>query len=102
MAFVATSAIPLQVNVRGCAVLGERNAFREKWTMNLRAVCADLYSIEEISGASVTRPAPPSDHIPLARRCAFQGHAGCACISREGRRRGGDPIFIQPRQAFFE
>ena len=84
----------------GCAVFGERNAFRQKWTMNLQAACADLYSIEEISGASVTTPAPPSDHIPLARRCAFQGHAGCPGISREGRRRDGDPYLSSPARHF--
>jgi hypothetical protein len=39
--------------------------------MNLTAARADKGSTEGISGASVTKPAPPGDHIPLARRCAF-------------------------------
>jgi hypothetical protein len=46
-------------------------ATRALWrAMNLIANCADLYLTEGISGASVTKPAPPSEYIPPARRCA--------------------------------
>jgi hypothetical protein len=37
-----------------------------------------------ISGASVTKPTPPSDHTPLGRRCAFPKFKGAGCPSRIG------------------
>ena len=48
-----------------------QSALPQKCTVNLYAGRADLYSTEGILWASVTKPAPPSDYIPLARRCAF-------------------------------
>jgi len=40
--------------------------------MNLNATWADIRLTGGISGAPVTKPAPPSDHTPLGRRCAFK------------------------------
>jgi hypothetical protein len=40
-------------------------------TLNPRHLFCRHTQAEGISGASVTKPTPPSDHTPLGRRCAF-------------------------------
>jgi hypothetical protein len=38
--------------------------------VNLGPLCADISPLGKFEGAQC-RPAPPSDHTPLRRRCAF-------------------------------
>lgn len=95
------------------ALFGERSALPQKCTVNLRAACADLHSIEEISGASVTRSAP---HERPYSACAAQRlFSPCEAIvpARDFRREhpvrakkmvtpSGGQYSPQPREAFFE
>lgn len=54
--------------------------------VNLGIRFADITHAEGISGASVTKPTPPSEHTPLGRRCAFCGlRPGLACAARRPR-----------------
>jgi len=41
-----------------------------RYLVNLIGRRADKDTIGGISGAPMTKPTPPSDHIPLGRRCA--------------------------------
>jgi len=69
-----------------------QSALPQKCTVNLYAGRADLYSTEGILWASVIKPAPPSDHIPLARRCAFSHRVSRLLTGGEARHEGDRPF----------